>query len=325
MSTNDSIFNPGIVKPGIVKPESKFSRDKLKEVFKFLSPVLLAGFFIALVVVVLYLLGVINIPHIPPEFSENIRKAGSTYLNQVNPMVNVLPVNRDTSYPLPAHPITGESRPLGQNVLSQNIADTNKIPEAFTTWYDQNVANAMSAMSLYARGSSSGGSYGVNTGYNHKRALLVDATGTTPIRIIATVANNTDQPGNLANPRITMQHVLPDGRRITVPIPANTQVGQAFRYNAGRVRRATAGPNSANSAALKLGFTPAQIAANDAAIAAGGEGDPAIAAANVGENWMARAATQNSATQQQMSTGINSMNNPVIQTANNMPNGQPAP
>ena len=80
--------------------------------------------------------------------NSNLRKDGSSYLNQVNPLSDVLPIQRDTSYPLPPHPVTGEPRPLGNNVLSENIDDTNKIPETFTTWFDQNAANALSLIHI---------------------------------------------------------------------------------------------------------------------------------------------------------------------------------
>ena len=276
------------------------------------STVLLMGG-VFLIIIIMFL--VINNNR---ENSSNLRKDGPTYLREVNPMADILPVNRDTTYPLPPNPVTGETRPQGQNVLSQNIADTNKIPESFTTWYDQSIADAMSAMSLYARGSSSRGSYGIDTNYSLTRARLVPAAGTTPIEVVATVANTTILDG-----ATEMQHILPDGRSITVPIPANTSIGQRFIHNAPRVRRATAGPDSEHSAALKAGFTPQQITT-----ALQNPGSPLaaqIAAANVGENWMAPPPPP-PPPRTPPSDVINWMSNPALsQVTRPMPSGQPSP
>lgn len=255
--------------------------------------------------------------------NSNLRKDGSSYLNQVNPLSDVLPIQRDTSYPLPPHPVTGEPRPLGNNVLSENIDDTNKIPETFTTWFDQNAANAMSAMALYARGSSSRGSYGVNTGYTLRQRAFVDATGaqagTTPIKMYATVANTTNVNGG-PNGTITQTHVLPTGRTIIVPIPANTVINQEFTYNAPmRISQVAANRADAN-AAMKSGGAFADAGGN-------------IINADIGElpsrsAWMGARPPlfgAAAAAEEQMAGGINSMDNPTIQYINEMHDRQTAP
>tara|TARA_B100001175_G_scaffold182383_1_gene154845 strand:+ start:1790 stop:2614 length:825 start_codon:yes stop_codon:yes gene_type:complete len=220
------------------------------------------------------------------ENSRNLRKNGSSFLREVNPMVDVLPVDRDATYPIAPHP-DRPGQPRRQNVLSQNIEDTNKVPSSFTTWYDQQAADAIAAMSLYARGATTHAAYGsTNAGYvpqNTAPLVAAPLSGTAPIRVVATVSNpatyaQTQQPGYSAP---TMQYTLPTGRVITIPIPHSTMRGATFVYDAPMVRMRRAGSNSANSAAIKAGFSPSEIAA----------GGAAVTAADVGGAWPGYAMT----------------------------------
>ena len=174
----------------------------------------------------------------------------------------------------------------------------------------------MSAMALYARGSSSRGSYGVNTGYTLRQRAFVDATGaqagTTPIKMYATVANTTNVNGG-PNGTITQTHVLPTGRTIIVPIPANTVINQEFTYNAPMRISQVAANRAADvptTAAMKSGGVFADAGGN-------------IINADIGELPSRSAWRQISgaaaAAEEQMAGGINSMDNPLRPYINDMP------